>query len=192
MTVFRPGFIMGDQRTGVNNTEDYVARMIKGCIQLGTYPHLPRQRKELIPVDFVAKAIREICLDPTNFGKAYHLTPPTDSIDLADFFTEMNTTLGYTLKQVPYKEWVQQLIDDTKNSSDNALTPFLTLLSEELYKGKTAFELYENMPSYNSNNVEKALSESRLSFPVMDKKLLLTYHHYMKKIGFISAPLVRV
>ncbi|WP_038476746.1 amino acid adenylation domain-containing protein [Shouchella lehensis] len=192
MTVFRPGFIMGDSHTGVNNTEDYVARMIKGCIQLGTYPHLPRQRKEFVPVDFVAKAVREICLDPTNFGKAYHLTPPTDSMDLEDFFAEMNTTLGYSLKVVPYKDWVQQLIEETKNSSDNALTPFLTLLSEELYNGKTAFELYENMPTYNSNNVEKALSESGLIFPVMDKKLLRTYFNYMKKIGFIPSTLVRV
>lgn len=113
-------------------------------------------------------------------------------MDLEDFFAEMNTTLGYSLKVVPYKDWVQQLIEETKNSSDNALTPFLTLLSEELYNGKTAFELYENMPTYNSNNVEKALSESGLTFPIMDKKLLRTYFHYMKKIGFIPAPLVRV
>ncbi|MDQ0208337.1 amino acid adenylation domain-containing protein [Alkalicoccobacillus murimartini] len=192
MTVFRPGFIMGDSNTGVNNTEDYVARMIKGCIQLGTYPHLPRQRKEFVPVNFVAKAIREICLNPNNFGKAYHLTPPAQSIDLEDFFIEINSTFGYSLKEVSYKEWVSQLIQDTKNSSDNALTPFLTLLSEELYKGKTAFELYENMPSYNSINTIKALSESGMTLPVMDKKLLITYFNYMKKIGFISSPLLRV
>ena len=192
MTVFRPGFIMGDSNTGVNNTEDYVARMIKGCIQLGAYPHLPRQRKEFIPVNFVAKAIKEICHNPNNFGKAYHLTPPANSIDLEDFFVEINSSLGYSLKEVPYKEWVYQLIQDTKKSSNNALTPFLTLLSEEIYKGKTSFELYENMPSYSTTNTEKALSETELTFPMMDKKLLFTYFNYMKKIGFIPSPLLRV
>lgn len=186
MTVLRPGFIMGDSHTGVNNPEDYVARMIKGCIQLGTYGHLPNQRKEFVPVDFVAKAISEICRNPSNFGKAYHLKPPPEeSVDLDEFFAEINETLGYSIEKVSYNEWVRQLNQTTIQTRDNALTPFIPLLSEEKYNGKAVWELYENMPIYDSTNTQNALAESGLTCPIMDKKLMRTYFDYMQRIGFL-------
>jgi len=189
ITVLRPGFIMGDSITGVNNTEDYVARLIKGCIQLGTYGDLPKQRKEFIPVDFITKAIRKICSNPFNFGKAYHLVPPyQQSVDLVDFFEKINDQFGYNIKKIPYKEWVNQLILSSKNNSDNALIPFLPLLSEKIYKDKTVWELYENMPTCDSSNTQQALIESKLTCPKMDNTLLGTYFNYMIEIGFIPSP----
>ncbi|SFM31013.1 amino acid adenylation domain-containing protein/thioester reductase domain-containing protein [Gracilibacillus orientalis] len=188
VTVFRPGFIMGHSRSGVNNTEDYVARLIKGCIQLGTYGDLPNQRKEFVPVDYVAKAICEISRNPSNFGEAYHLVPSyNQSLDIVDFFEEINKNMGYNINKTPYKEWVDQLVESTLNQSDNALTPFLPLLTEPLYKDKTAWELYENMPKYDSSNTQVALAESGLKCPEMNHSLLHIYFDYMIKIGFIPA-----
>ncbi|WP_434751037.1 SDR family oxidoreductase [Paenibacillus amylolyticus] len=76
VTVLRPGFIMGDTETGACNTEDYMAKLIKGCIQLKSYPDLPNQRKEFAPVNVVARAVIGICSNPDNFNRAYHLVPP--------------------------------------------------------------------------------------------------------------------
>lgn len=35
VTIFRPGYVTGDSKTGVMNTDDYLVRLLKGCIQLG-------------------------------------------------------------------------------------------------------------------------------------------------------------
>ena len=39
-TIFRPAYILGSSQTGVTNVDDYIIRMIKGCIQVSS---LPRQ-----------------------------------------------------------------------------------------------------------------------------------------------------
>jgi L-aminoadipate-semialdehyde dehydrogenase len=33
-TVIRPGYILGDNETGVCNTDDFLIRFLKGCIQV--------------------------------------------------------------------------------------------------------------------------------------------------------------
>lgn len=35
ITIFRPGYVTGDSKTGVMNTDDYLVRLLKGCLQLG-------------------------------------------------------------------------------------------------------------------------------------------------------------
>lgn len=35
VTIFRPGYVTGDSTTGVMNVDDYLVRLLKGCIQLG-------------------------------------------------------------------------------------------------------------------------------------------------------------
>lgn len=39
-TIFRPGFITGSSVTGVMNTDDYLVRLVKGCLQLGKAPSI--------------------------------------------------------------------------------------------------------------------------------------------------------
>jgi L-aminoadipate-semialdehyde dehydrogenase len=38
ITVIRPGYILGDSRTGVTNTDDFIWRLCKGCLELGQVP----------------------------------------------------------------------------------------------------------------------------------------------------------
>ncbi|PQE26205.1 L-aminoadipate-semialdehyde dehydrogenase large subunit protein [Rutstroemia sp. NJR-2017a BBW] len=39
-TVIRPGYITGDKSTGITNTDDFLIRMVKGCIQLNCRPRI--------------------------------------------------------------------------------------------------------------------------------------------------------
>jgi thioester reductase-like protein len=63
LAVYRPGFIMGDSRTGIGNQNDFVARLVKGCIALGGCPALPRQGRQFVPVDYVSAALLRIASD---------------------------------------------------------------------------------------------------------------------------------
>lgn len=38
VSIFRPGYIIGHSETGVTNVDDYLVRLVKGCIQLGRAP----------------------------------------------------------------------------------------------------------------------------------------------------------
>jgi len=188
VTVFRPGFIMGDSQTGINNTEDYMARLIKGCVQLRAFADLPHQRKEFVPVDFVSRSIVAIGRTPASFGKAYHLVPPhQQSMDLCDFFQKINDELGYPMEKLPYKEWVDAVVQASEHTG-HALTPFLPLLTENVEQGKTVWELYENMPVFDSSNTQNALFGTGIACPDMDKGLLTRYFAYMTGSGFLEKP----
>ncbi|MEK5495729.1 non-ribosomal peptide synthetase family protein [Bacillus sp. FSL M8-0077] len=187
ITVLRPGFIMGDSQTGVHNTEDYMARLIKGCIQLKAYGELPNQRKEFVPVDFVSKAITTICKDPANFGKAYHLVPPQEeSMELSEFFQKITEEIGYPLEKKAYNAWVEALIQASDQNADNALTPFLPMLTEKVEQDKTVWELYENMAHFDSTNTQTVLQAHGMTYPPMDDHLIKRYFKYMEDIGFLK------
>lgn len=187
ITVLRPGFIMGDSQTGVHNTEDYMARLIKGCIQLKAYGELPNQRKEFVPVDFVSKAITTICKDPANFGKAYHLVPPQEeSMELGEFFQKITDKIGYPLEKKAYDDWVEALIKVSSQHASNALTPFLPMLTEKVERNKTVWELYENMAHFDSTNTQTVLQAHGIIYPQMDDQLIKRYFKYMEDIGFLE------
>ncbi|MCA9697699.1 MAG: amino acid adenylation domain-containing protein, partial [Myxococcales bacterium] len=125
--VYRPGFIMGDSHTGVGNPDDFVARLVAGCIQIGAVPDLPRQRKEFVPVDYVSRLLISIAAQPENLGHAFHLVPPdpATSVDLNDFLHGLEA-VGYPLTRLPYDTWVQRLREDPR-VMESALMPVLPM-----------------------------------------------------------------
>lgn len=187
LSVYRPGFIMGDSINGMGNPKDFVSRLIRGCIAIGAYPILPRQRKEFIPVDYVSTALLTIAKDNNNLGQAYHLVPPdyAQSIDLDQFF-ELICQSGYPLQRLPYSEWITRLDADPK-LFDNPLMPLLPMLSETVYQKQTRWEVYENMPAYDASNTQAALAaaNSQLKFTPMDKNQLLLHLDFWQKNGFL-------
>ncbi|HJP81293.1 MAG TPA: amino acid adenylation domain-containing protein [Candidatus Saccharimonadales bacterium] len=183
-TIMRPGFIMGESERGVSNTDDFVGRLFKGCIALGAYPDLPRQRKEHAPVDYMAGAVIQIAADAKNLNKNYHLVPPTkETVDFNDLFEAVKKQFGYEMKALPFSEWARALAD--ANDPGNPLTTFLPLFFEKKYKNRTVWELYENMSAYDSTNTQKALEGSSVACTPLDAALLRKYFDYMIDIGFI-------
>lgn len=187
LSIYRPGFIMGDSINGAGNPKDFVSRLICGCIATGAYPLLPRQRKEFVPVDYVSAALLTIAKDDRNLGQIYHLVPPqsAQSLDLNQFF-ELLGECGYPLQPLPYAEWVTTLGNDP-HLYDNPLMPLLPMLSEPVYQNQTRWEVYENMPAYDASNTQAALSaaKSLLQFTVMDKKQLSQHLTFWQKKGFL-------
>jgi thioester reductase-like protein len=61
VTIYRPGRITGHTKTGVTSVEDFMCRIVKGCIQLGVAPDLD-WLLDMTPVDFCADAIVHLAL----------------------------------------------------------------------------------------------------------------------------------
>jgi thioester reductase-like protein len=133
LAVYRPGFIMGDSRTGIGNQNAFVARLVKGCIALGACPALPRQGKQFVPVDYVSAALLRIASDDASLSRAYHLVPPRSGhqVDLMEFF-DMLRQCGHVLETLQYPEWVRRLSADP-DVSTNPLVPLVPMLTEPVY-----------------------------------------------------------
>ncbi|MFY2559099.1 amino acid adenylation domain-containing protein [Corallococcus terminator] len=186
VNVYRPGFIMGDSRTGAGNADDFVGRLIRGCLQIGCYPDLPRQRKEFVPVDFVSHALLGIAAREGAAGKAYHLVPPTpgDSVEMNDFFGLL-AECGHPLSRVPYDEWVERLMRDSR-LADNALCALVPMLYEQVYGGgATRWEVYEGMPVYDARNTSAAIAGAGIEFHKLDRVLLSRYLDHWKQRGLL-------
>ena len=186
VNVYRAGFIMGDSRTGAGNADDFVGRLIRGCLQIGCYPDLPRQRKEFVPVDFVSHALLGIAARESAVGKAYHLVPPTpgDSVEMNDFFCLL-AGCGHPLSRVPYDEWVERLMRDSR-LADNALCALVPMLYEQVYGGgATRWEVYEGMPVYDARHTFAAIAGAGIEFHKLDRVLLGRYLDDWKRRGLL-------
>ncbi|MEH2134191.1 MAG: amino acid adenylation domain-containing protein [Nostoc sp.] len=193
VSIFRTGFLMGDSGTGVAHTKDaYVPRVIKGCIQLGSYPELIDQKEELIPVDYAARAIVHLSKKQESLGKAFHIVPPPDqNIPIIELF-EFICSYGYQLKKLPYTQWKDELIASFRHSQENALHPLLSMMSEKVYQNSlTIMELYQNTVDYDYQNTLNGLADSAIVCPQMDIKLLDKYFSYFVSSGFLNSPPLR-
>ncbi|RCJ23464.1 hypothetical protein A6S26_02665 [Nostoc sp. ATCC 43529] len=190
VSVFRTGFLMGHSGTGIAHTADaFVPRIIKGCIQLGSFPELIDQKEELIPVDYASKAIVHLSKKQESLGKAFHIVPPPDeNIGIIELF-EFICSYGYQLKKLPYTQWKNELIANFRDSQENVLHPLLPMMSEKVYQNSlTIMELYQNTVDYDYQNTLNGLADSEIVCPPMDAKLLDKYFSYFISSGFLNSP----
>jgi amino acid adenylation domain-containing protein/thioester reductase-like protein len=178
ITVYRPGFITGDQKTGACNPDDFFSRLVRASLELGCYPHLPNQRKEFITVVYVVNAMIHIASNIFTSGHAFHLLPHRDaSIGMDDVMALLGKAQGASIQRVSYEEWIERLL----SSANVSLQPLIPMLAEKVHQGLTRWELYENMPTYDNTNTMRALENypGGLECPVFDCELMKKYVNYL-------------
>jgi thioester reductase-like protein len=157
ITIYCPGFVLGDSRTGACNPDDFISRVFTSCMELGSYLLLQSQRKEFVPVDFVAKSLLHISKEPgENLGHAFILIhpDPKSTIDMCASFALLNHISPCSMHGVPYARWVQSL---SMRSAD-PLYLLMPMLSETVLGERTRWELYEGMAEYGRGNLHRALT----------------------------------
>ena len=184
--IYRPARITGHSQTGACSTNDFLSRMIKGCIQIGSVPEVETMI-HLTPVDYVSKAIVYLSKQKESLGKTFHLITPY-SIHLKELIDWINS-FGYALKQVSYDEWLLQLNNFAEHWEENALYPLLTIFSrpasENRAPGQTDTSSQLQFDCYNTIN---GLSGTSITCPPVDPKLLHTYFSYFIRNGFLATP----
>jgi thioester reductase-like protein len=170
--------------------DDFMSRLIVGCVEMGCYPNLPAQRKEFVPVDYVSDAIVHLSRQPLALGQVFHLVPPhaDQSVGFLEFF-EMIETFGYKLKRLPYAEWIDALCKHVQGNEKNALLPLVAMLTEKIYRGSlTRWELHEKMPRFHCHNTNAALKGTSIACHLMDRRLLTTYLGFLVRRGLQTPP----
>ncbi|KAL1873440.1 hypothetical protein VTK73DRAFT_985 [Phialemonium thermophilum] len=185
-TIFRLGFVLCDDATGVGNKDDFMARLISDAVTIGAYPSLPAQRKELLPVSYAASSLLAIASSPSSLGRAYHITPDAEhasQMDMSDLFQSVERLLGRRLTCLPYREWANRLREFNQRT-ETRLKPLLPIAHEAVWQGRTRWEVYEGMAAVRNDNVRAALAKA-------DKTQLLSrsgiteevFGRYLKFLG---------
>lgn len=183
-TVYRPATVAGDGRSGIWNTEDFLCRLIKGCIQLG-YAPAERIRMDMAPVDYISRAIVSLSLQPDSIGGCFHLNHPAPlySDQMVDCFSR----LGYRLDRIPYRDWLKKVLEvGEAKQQDFALSPLLAMFSDQDRDDQAILE--ENAIRYDCSDTQAALSKLGIECTLMDGELLTRYQAYFKNSGFVLEP----
>jgi thioester reductase-like protein len=190
VAVYRPARIIGDSRTGVWNTDDFAARLIKGCVQAGLAPADPPW-DNLSPVDFVSAAIAELSRE------AAVLTVPALHVVNPRWFPwsrviEFARGRGYALDVVPYHAWYRAMTGGAGHA-ENALAPLLPLFPEPAPDAvvPTPAGIPADPPAPRCERAQAMLAGRGLSCPAIDDVLLGRYFDFFVRSGFLDPPPVR-
>ncbi|ORX94094.1 L-aminoadipate-semialdehyde dehydrogenase [Basidiobolus meristosporus CBS 931.73] len=178
-TIIRPGYVVGDSEIGVTNTDDFLWRLVKGCIQLGEVP-IMNNIVNMCPVDYVAGTVvavatQEKCLQRV----AYHTTNP-HRFRFNDMFASL-MQYGFDVKPVEYILWRNHLMDVTLSAnSDNALYPLLHFVLDDLPTSSKS-------PELDDTNTNWSIANTSVKCASMDT-LMGLYLAYLIKVGFLELP----
>lgn len=143
-SVVRPGYILGSRQSGVSNTDDFLIRFCKGCVQLGARPRIVNS-VNAVPVNHVAKAVIAAALNPLAGVKVVHVTAHP-RLRMNEFLSALSY-YGYNVPEIDYEEWKMQLEKFVsagsveKDHEQSALMPLFHMAMSDLPSTTRAPEL---------------------------------------------------
>ncbi|KAK6359366.1 large subunit of alpha-aminoadipate reductase [Orbilia brochopaga] len=183
-TIIRPGYVTGDTLTGVTNTDDFLVRMIKGCVQLGQTPDI-HNTVNMVPVDHVARVVVASALYPPAAPLAVAQVTSHPRLRFNEFLATLDV-YGYGVSRVDYIPWRIALEKHvTEVSKDNALYPLLHFVCDNLPQSTKA-------PELDDANARRALEKYDgrwVEGSGVDEGLMGVYLAYLVKIGFLESPM---
>ena len=177
VAIYRPGVISGHSKTGHWNAHDMMATMVQLSTAVDIVPDLDRGQGramvDIIPVDYVSRAIVYLSQQSASIGGIFHLANP-HPISYHEMIRYMQAQ-GIRVEIRPFSQWREQL---TQLSSNGQHNPFMPLLSEV-----TVEQIF--MPAFNCQQTEAGLQGSGISCPPIDHNLLQKYLTYFQAKGIM-------
>jgi L-aminoadipate-semialdehyde dehydrogenase len=106
-TIIRPGYITGDKTSGVTNTDDFLIRMAKGCVQLGCRPKISNT-VNMVPVNHVARIVIAAALSPPKTPLVVVQVTSHPRLTFSQYLATL-ATYGYDVPEVEYPVWSKKL-----------------------------------------------------------------------------------
>lgn len=183
ISIYRPSRIAGNSKTGVFNSNDFLYKLIIGCVQLGSVPDIDI-RENIVPVDYVSKAIVHLSKQEKSLGQTFHLVhcQTLHSSTLVDHIR----SLGYSIEQTSYNQWREKLLNITQGSLEHplySLVPFFPARQAQEENSTSRFLQLDNQ------NVTNGLVNTAINCPPIDDQLLSVYFSYLREQGFMKTKL---
>jgi amino acid adenylation domain-containing protein/thioester reductase-like protein len=188
VAIYRPLDIVGGYRGGTWNTAAEMCALIRFITDTGLAPDIDLPL-DFVPADICAAAIRHISTRAEPAGTTYHLASPRHA--LLPSMVERLRVHGYAVKEIPYGEWVDELLRYAARHPAHPMTPFVPLFVDGCpVSGLTIAEMYLKhiFPSYTRVHTQEALHGSGIAFPPVDEELLDLNIGRLTAIGYLGSP----
>ncbi len=188
VAIYRPLDITGDHRTGAWNTATEMCALIRFITDTGLAPDIDLPL-DFVPVDICASAIRYISAHTEASGRTYHIASPKYAP--LGLLVDRLRQHGYDIKEIPYGEWVDELLRNAARNPGHPMTPFVPLFVDRCPESElTVAEMYLEhiFPSYTQLNTEQALRGSGITLPAVDGELFDLNIGYLMATGYLKMP----
>jgi thioester reductase-like protein len=182
ITIYRLGAVSGSSQTGVFNRNDFLYRLLLGCVQLGSVPDRA-MILDLLPVDYVSRAIVTLSQQPTAIEQAFHLVHPQPVASQIIF--EFLLSRGYAVDCLNYAAWRDRLMAIAQADSTHPLYPLVTLLPSA---NSPATDPTQITCRYSTDIVQQSLQQADIHCPAIDHALLSVYLNYLIQSGSLAPP----
>lgn len=192
-SVVRPGYILGDMLTGVCNTDDFLVRILKGCVQLSVRPRIVNT-VNAVPVNHVSRVVIAAALNPIPGGvHVVHVTAHprlrmNEYLSILEYY-------GYKAPEISYDDWKSELEKFVsagtveKDQEQHALMPLFHFCMNDLPANTRA-------PELDDRNAQAVLKADAEKWTGVDESFgygigrdeVGKYLGYLAKIKFIPPP----
>ncbi|KAM0747505.1 large subunit of L-aminoadipate-semialdehyde dehydrogenase [Meredithblackwellia eburnea MCA 4105] len=178
--IVRPAYVVGDSKSAITNTDDFLWRLVKGCIQLGNIPDI-HNTINMVPVDHVARITSVLALQaPTEPLRVHHVTArPNPRFN--DFLGALSL-YGYKVEKTEYLPWRTLLEQHVLKVQDNALFPLLHMVLDDLPTSTKAATLDD------TNTIALLRASGEIESMTVDDKQMGLYLAWLVAAGFLDAP----
>lgn len=170
VTIHRIGLIVGDSQRGRSNVDDFVARIMIGCLQAGYGPDI-NNAMDMTPVDFVARAIIHLAFRQESCGRVFHLLNPCPVTwgGIMDYMIEA----GYPMHKLPFEAWLEA-VEEHEDPETNPLHPLLPFFHIN-FAGRMLGVSDRAYHALGTEVTQAALRDSGISCPPVDRDLVNTF-----------------
>ena len=173
ISVYRPSSVVGHSQTGAGNAQDFIFRMIQGCIQVGQAPDIDTAFN-IAPVDYVSQAI--VCLSRQQESRSqnFHVVNPHHVAIHWSELSDWISSLGYSIEQVSYQQWEKTLNNLGEEFLSNPLYPLMPLFSLA-QKQAAKEEVSEHQLGgiqFDCQNTLNGLSGTSISCPLVNAEFI--------------------
>jgi L-aminoadipate-semialdehyde dehydrogenase len=188
--VIRPGYVLGDPETGTTNTDDFLIRMLKGCVQLKSRPDITNTIN-MVPVTHVARVVVAASFNPpvSPLGVAQITSHPR--ITFNEFLGSLEN-FGYKAPIVPYSQWKSGMetyvADRSGTKEENALLPLYHFVTGDLPADTKAPELNDANAAESLKKDQAWTSQDWSAGGAVTEETVGVYISYLIELGFMPKP----
>jgi L-aminoadipate-semialdehyde dehydrogenase len=188
--VIRPGYVLGDPEHGTTNTDDFLVRILKGCIQLKSRPDISNTIN-MVPVTHVARVVVASSFNPPvqPLGVAQITSHPR--ITFNEFLGSLEK-FGYTAPLVSYAQWKADMetyvTDRSGTKEENALLPLYHFVTGDLPADTKAPELDDGNAAEALKRDEKWTGQDWSKGGAVSEDTVGVYISYLIELGFMPKP----
>ncbi|EJD50787.1 L-aminoadipate-semialdehyde dehydrogenase [Auricularia subglabra TFB-10046 SS5] len=174
----RIGQMVGDSVNGVWNETEAWPLMIKGANTVGALPRTG-EHPSWLPVDYAARAIKEIVLSRHASGTAsvYHIVNPNTSASWDDLLAALAES-GLKFNAVGTDEWLQILAGSEKDPNVNPVIKLLGFF-EKRYQAR-------RVPMVFLTDETSKVAASIRDAPPLTKQLIAKWVAHWREVGFLE------